>query len=133
MLPTVDLNYLDTESDRERMRPIGHITMELAGQPSIRQFIGAPVEPGKVDLTDDAALDAWIARRVTTSHHLTSTCRMGPAGDEMAVVDQFGRVRGCEGLRVADASIMFDCTRPNINNTTIMIGERIADFVKSQS
>ena len=58
---------------------------------------------------------------------------MGPASDELAVVDQAGRVRGVEGLRVADASIVPDCTRPNINITTVMIGERIADFVRESS
>ena len=48
----------------------------------------------------------------------------------MAVVDQYGRVHGLEGLRVADASIMPDCVRANTNVTTMMIGERIADFIK---
>ena len=54
---------------------------------------------------------------------------MGPDSDAAAVVDQYGRVRGVEGLRVADASIMPDCIRANTNLTTIMIGERIAAFI----
>jgi choline dehydrogenase len=54
---------------------------------------------------------------------------MGPDNDGMAVVDQYGRVHGIEGLRVADASIMPDCIRANTNLTTIMIGERIADWI----
>jgi len=58
---------------------------------------------------------------------------MGPADDPMAVVDQYGKVHGIEGLRVVDASIMPDCVRANINVTTMMIGERIADFVKAGS
>ena len=48
----------------------------------------------------------------------------------MAVVDQFGKVHGLEGLRVVDASIMPDCVRANINVTVMMIGERVADMVK---
>ena len=55
---------------------------------------------------------------------------MGVDSDPMAVVNQYGRVRGIEGLRVADASIMPDCIRANTNATTIMIGERVSDFIK---
>ncbi len=54
---------------------------------------------------------------------------MGPSSDEMAVVDQHGRVHGLENIRVADASIMPDCIRANTNATTIMIAEKIADYV----
>ena len=55
---------------------------------------------------------------------------MGPASDPLSVVDQHGRVRGIDGLRVADASIMPDCIRANTNVTTMVIGERITDFIK---
>ena len=48
----------------------------------------------------------------------------------MAVVDQYGKVHGLQGLRVVDASIMPDCIRANTNVTTMMIGERVADFIK---
>ena len=54
---------------------------------------------------------------------------MGPAGDSMAVVDQYGRLHGLEGLHVADASIMPDCIRANTDVTAMMIGERVADFI----
>ncbi len=53
---------------------------------------------------------------------------MGPEGDPMAVVDQYGRVHGMDGLRVADASIMPDCIRANTNQTALMIGERISEL-----
>jgi choline dehydrogenase len=56
---------------------------------------------------------------------------MGPASDSMAVVDQHGKVHGLENIRVADASIMPDCIRANTNATTIMIGEKIADYVRN--
>ena len=61
------------------------------------------------------------------------TCKMGPASDPMAVVDQYGKIHGIQGLRVADASIMPDCVRANTNVTTMMIGERIADFIRHGS
>ena len=54
---------------------------------------------------------------------------MGPDSDPMAVVDPYGKVYGIEGLRVADASIMPDCIRANTNVTTMVIGERISDFM----
>jgi choline dehydrogenase len=56
---------------------------------------------------------------------------MGPASDGMAVVDQHGRVHGLENLRIADASVMPNCIRANTNVTTMMIGERIADFIRN--
>ena len=54
---------------------------------------------------------------------------MGPANDEMAVVDQHGKFHGLKNIRIADASIMPDCIRANTNATTIMIAEKIADYV----
>ena len=55
---------------------------------------------------------------------------MGPDSDSMAVVDQYARVHGLEGLRVADASIMPDCIRANTNATSMVIGERVSDFIR---
>ena len=58
---------------------------------------------------------------------------MGPDSDDMAVLDQFCRVKGFDGLRLADGSVMPDCVRANTNATIIMIGERVADFIKDGS
>ena len=88
------------------------------------------VSPTDADLASDQALDDWLRHNIGTSHHVSGTCKMGPAADPMAVVDQYGRVHGLENLRIADASIMPDCIRANTNATTIMIGERIADFMR---
>ena len=78
-------------------------------------------------------LDCYVKismREVSTTNHISGTCKMGPASDPMAVVDQYGRVRGLAGLRVADASIMPDCIRANTNATTMMLGERMADLIR---
>ena len=64
--------------------------------------------------------------------HSWGTCKMGPASDSMAVVDQFCRVHGLEDLRVIDASIMPDVVRANTNASTVMIGERAADLIKGR-
>ena len=57
---------------------------------------------------------------------------MGPESEAMAVVNQHGKVHGIEGLRIADASIMPDCIRANTNVATMMIGEKISDFIKNE-
>ena len=66
---------------------------------------------------------------VGTSHHVSGTCKMGPDSDDMAVLDQYGNVKGLENLKVADASNMPDCIRANTNVTAMVIGERVADFI----
>ena len=76
------------------------------------------------------ALDQWLLRNVTTTQHISGTCKMGPDSDPMAVLDQYCRVRGIEGLRVVDVSTLPDCVRANTNATTIMIAERVADWMK---
>ncbi len=89
------------------------------------------VTPTDQDLATDEALDAWLMKYTGTSHHISGTCKMGPSSDPMAVVDQHGNVHGLHGLKVADASIMPDCIRANTNATTVMIAEKIADYVKA--
>jgi len=89
--------------------------------------------PSDQELASDDALDAWLRHNVTTTQHISGTCKMGPASDPLAVVDQHCRVYGLEGLRVADASVMPDCIRANTNATTIMIAERVADFIRQSA
>ena len=72
-----------------------------------------------------------MLREAVTFSHISGTCKMGPSSDPMAVVDQYGRVHGLESLRVADASIMPDLVSAPINPAVLMLGERIADLVRS--
>jgi choline dehydrogenase len=67
-----------------------------------------------------------------TDYHPSGTLRMGPDGDEMAVVDDHCRLRGVENLYVADASVMPTIPRANINLPTMMIGEKVSDFVRAE-
>ena len=106
------------------------IAAELGKHPAFNDIIEERIRPSDDELESEEALDAFIRRTVVSGQHLTSTCKMGPASDTMAVVDQQGRVHGLEGLRVADASIMPNCVRANTNCTTMMIGERISDFIR---
>ena len=71
-------------------------------------------------------MNAWMSKDVTTGHHISCTNKMGPEEDNMAVVDQSGRIHGADGIRVVDASIMPECVRANINVTVMTMAERIA-------
>jgi choline dehydrogenase len=129
--PLLDYRYLTDPFDRERMRKAIRLAVRLAADPAFKDLVVERVLPTDADLGSDDALDDWLMRNLGTSHHVSGTCKMGPASDPMAVVNQYGRVRGIEGLWVADASIMPDCIRANTNATTIMIGERVADFIRA--
>lgn len=128
--PLIEYNYLATESDRARMREAVRLCIQLGAHEAFEPLLGERVQPTDADLGSDEALDRWLLRHVRTSHHIAGTCKMGPADDPLAVVDQTGKVHGVEGLRVADASLMPDCVRANTNVTAMLIGERIADFIR---
>jgi choline dehydrogenase-like flavoprotein len=113
------------------MREGVRILLSLLDHAEYRPIVESPVNIFESDQATDADLDRWMRKVVATSHHVSGTCKMGPDGDPLAVVDQFGNVRGVTGLRVADASIMHDCIRANTNATTMVIGERVADFMAS--
>jgi len=104
--------------------------VKLGENPDMRELIDNRLTPLDADLESDETLDDWMMREVMTGHHISCTAKMGPESDPMAVVDQFGKVHGADGLRVADASIMPGCVRANINATVIAMGERIADFIQ---
>ncbi len=130
--PSLDYGYLKDEFDRRRMREAIRTAVALGDHGDFRAITTERIEPTPEDLRSDEALDDFARRAVTTSMHISGTCRMGPASDPMAVVDQYGRVHGIRNLRVADASVFPDCVRANINLTTMMIGERIADFIRQE-
>ena len=79
---------------------------------------------------NDEALDRWLLENVASQLHSCGTCKMGPARDPMAVVDQHCKVHGIKGLRVVDASIMPSIIRANTNATVIMAAEKIADDIR---
>ena len=97
---------------------------------AFKDIVAGPLTPTEEDLASDEALDEWLNKNVTTSQHLAGTCKMGPVSDPMAVVDQYCRVHGLEGLRVADTSVLPDVVRANTNTTAMAIGERVADWMK---
>ncbi len=129
--PSLDYRYLRDPFDRRRMRELVRTCVSLGEHETFSGIVENRIEPTDEELASDDALDAFCARDATTGQHISGTCKMGPGSDNMAVVDQHGRVHGLENLRIADASIMPNCIRANTNVTTMMIGERIADFMRS--
>jgi choline dehydrogenase-like flavoprotein len=91
-----------------------------------------PVDEAIAALTSRDASDEYIRRTVRHYVHPVGTARMGPEGDVGAVVDQYCRVRGVDNLRVVDASVMPNIPRANTNLTCVMIGERVADWMRGE-
>jgi choline dehydrogenase-like flavoprotein len=120
----IDSCMLEDPEDLKAMVEAMRFIDELVHTNRAKEFYGPLIQPGPGD--------DWgkFARATYDSyHHGVGTCKMGPAADEMAVVDQKLRVHGIGNLWVGDASIMPVVSRANTNLTSIMIGERLSDFV----
>ncbi|MBS58230.1 MAG: mycofactocin system GMC family oxidoreductase MftG [Chloroflexi bacterium] len=128
--PDLNYNYFREEEDLRRMRECVRLCVKVGEGEAYSDIISHRIQPTDEQLNDDDALNLWLRQDAKTSHHITSTCRMGPSEDPMSVVNQYGKVHGIEGLRVGDASIMHDCVRANTNVPTMMVGEKISEFIK---
>jgi choline dehydrogenase len=113
-----------------RLRQLLFMAMEIGNHSAFDGLRVGLRQPAAENLASESAIDDWIARRVTTGHHISCTCRMGPASDPRAVVDQTGLVYGMDNLRVIDASILPDCPGVNLNATVIMVAEKLADTLR---
>ena len=126
--PRIQFNYLATAGDRREFRDGVRLTREIFAQRAFDPFRGAELSPG-AQVTSDAAIDAHLRRKAESAYHPSCSCRMGADDDPLAVVDGNLRVRGVEGLRVVDASVMPAVVSGNLNAPTIMIAEKAADIV----
>jgi choline dehydrogenase len=126
--PRIRFNYLATEGDRREFRDGIRLTREIFAQRAFDPYRGDELAPGPA-VTNDAAIDAHLRRKAESAYHPSCTCKMGAGDDPLAVVDGELRVRGTEGLRVVDASIMPGVVSGNLNAPTIMIGEKAADII----
>ena len=128
--PRIELNFFADEEDTRRLREGLRLCRRMAEHPAIAHYAEAMESPPAGAFADDETLDAWVRAHGSHNFHPVGTARMGPADDPDAVVDARGRVHGVAGLRVADASIMPTIVRANTNLTCIMIGERIAHWMR---
>ena len=124
--PNIDYRYLEDEFDRRRLREAVRLCARLAEHQSFQPLVSGLATITESDLATDEALDAWLHENIGTTFHTCGSARMGPDSDTMAVVDQYCRVRGVEGLRVVDLSVAPNVVRANTNATAIMIAERAA-------
>jgi choline dehydrogenase len=124
--PEIRINYLATETDRTTNVEGLKILRKILRAPALKPYVVDEVDPGAKVSTDEELLN-YCRQRGSTIYHPTSTCRMG--SDPLAVVDQRLRVRGIDGLRVVDGSIMPDLVSGNTNAAIIMIAEKASDMI----
>ena len=124
--PEIRINYLSTEVDRSANVEGLKMLRKILQAPALSPYVVEEVDPGAKVVTDEALL-SYCRARGSTIYHPTSTCRMG--NDRLAVVDQRLRLRGVEGLRVVDASVMPDLVSGNTNAVVIMIAEKASEMI----
>jgi choline dehydrogenase len=125
--PEIDCNYLAEDRDARRMLEGVKLARKIGRSPALAQFLELEILPG--DAVEDEQLADTIASNLASYGHPTATAPMGGAQDPWAVVDSRGAVKGTDGLRVVDASIIPVVPSVAINPTTIMVAERIAQAV----
>ena len=126
--PAIQPNYLAEELDQRVLVAGMRLARSLLRTDPLAPYYDDEAFPGNDVQTDDELLDA-ARGRATTTFHPAGTCRMGPASDPMAVVDDQLRVHGLQGLRVIDASIMPTMLSANLNAATMMIAEKASDMI----
>ncbi len=124
--PLIDPNYWADPHDLEMALRGLEMAREILSQPALAPFIRREVLPGAAVRSKSELFD-YACKMAKTDHHPVGTCKMGV--DDLAVVDPELRVRGIDGLRVCDASIMPQINSSNTNAPTIMIGEKGADLI----
>ena len=125
--PQICFNYMSKDEDWQEFRAAVRLTREIFEQPAFAPYRGEELSPGK-QVQSDEELDAYLMNAVESAYHPSCTCKMG--SDEMSVVDESCKVRGLEGLRIVDSSIMPSIVSGNLNMPTIMIAEKAADIIK---
>ena len=128
--PSFNYCYLQHPDDMRRVREGLRFGVRLLESDAYKDVLDHRISPTDDILGDDDALDAWIRQTVGTARHVSGTCRMGLDSDPMAVVDQYCRVKGVQGLWVADSSVAPRIPRSGgLHPTALMIGERVVDWI----
>ena len=130
--PTFNYRYLRHPNDVRRVREGIRMAVDLLESDAYKDVADYRLHPTDDILADDDALDLYIRQTVGTARHVSSTCKMGPDSDPMAVVDQYCSVKGVQGLSVVDASVMPRVPRSGgCHATVLMIGERAVEWIAS--
>ncbi|MBI2317074.1 MAG: choline dehydrogenase [Betaproteobacteria bacterium] len=126
--PRIQQNFLGMEDEWRVIRTGVHMIRDIARQPPLAPFVAGELSPGSA-CASDRDIEAYVRSTMGTVHHPVGTCMMGPASDEMAVVDGELRVIGAEGLRVVDTSVMPDLIAGATNGPVMMIAEKASDMI----
>jgi choline dehydrogenase len=126
----VNPNYLGDSADVDRLVDAVGLSRDIFATSAFSSVLAGELVPGP-DVTSRDELVAFVRARADTYHHQVGSCRMGI--DDLAVVDPQLRVRGTEGLRVADASVMPAVPSGNCHTAVVAIAERAADLIKESS
>ena len=130
--PLIRPNFLSDPLDRDTLVRGLRLVRAIGEAEAFAPYRDRELKPGRECSDDDALLD-YARRTGNTTYHVMGTCRMGPDGDAMAVVDDRLRVRGLAGLRVVDASVMPTMPSGNINAPVIMIAEKAAEMIREDA
>ena len=128
--PKIRFNYMSRLEDWEDFRAAVRHTREIFAQAALAPYRGVELSPGP-EVQSGEDLDDFLRGAVESAYHPSCTCKMG--SDEMSVVDSQCRVRGLDGLRIVDSSIMPSIVSGNLNAPTIMIAEKAADIIAGRS
>jgi choline dehydrogenase len=128
-MPIIDLNFHAVEADREMSVKGVRLAREILAQPELSQHIEKERLPSAAAQSDEDILN-YIRQYASVDYHPVGTCKMGQ--DDMAVVDEQLRVRGIDGLRIVDSSIMPNLISGNTNAASIMIGEKGAAMIRNE-
>jgi choline dehydrogenase len=128
--PRIRFNYMSRLEDWEDFRAAVRHTREIFAQAALAPYRGVELSPGP-EVQSGEDLDDFLRGAVESAYHPSCTCKMG--SDEMSVVDSQCRVRGLDGLRIVDSSIMPSIVSGNLNAPTIMIAEKAADIIAGKS
>ncbi|MNO60268.1 Oxygen-dependent choline dehydrogenase [compost metagenome] len=128
-MPRVRFNYMTHADDWAEFRACVRLTREIFAQPAFAPYRGRELAPGAA-VQDDAAIDAFLKQKLESAYHPCGTCRMG--SDAAAVTFPDGRVRGVDGLRVVDASLMPAATAGDLQAPTLVLAERLSDLIRGR-
>ena len=130
--PITEQRFLEDERDLKRLLGCFRDTIAFTQAKPLADMIDEVIFPNIDRGLDDETLTTLLRRFAASGFHPCGTVKMGPASDPGAVVDQYGRAHAVEGLVVADASIMPTVPRANTNLTSIMIGEMVGEWIRTE-
>jgi choline dehydrogenase len=128
--PWLDYQYLTDDFDVQRMKEGVLRALDLTSSYSCKDLLGRLNEPNEEVLRTDSLLEQWILSCVDTCYHSSGTCKMGPVSDPKAVVDQYCRLHGIQGVRVVDSSVFPVIVRGDLTANVVMTAERVAEWIQ---